>query len=254
MSPLKALAALVLLFAVCDVTSAQLGQRSSSLFGRFFNTARRTQSQPQCSWLSNPSLLKELKWKEQVDLCFETGPLFQYPANDVAIALQNDPAAAEFLGYLTSCYNYRDQTYFHGWDNTLYSQDLCPVRPRNVEMVYRMNHIDNRMDHCYIVNPDQQRVAMAQCGDGLGHPESQKCKRDSRSYFQGNYYCIPDGYVKRTVLIYCPWDPEVQCIPAQVRIPTGCSCKQYTCDKVRAANAAGALSGLSAITSRFSGK
>ena len=87
-----------------------------------------------------------------------------------------------------------------------------------------------------------------------GHPDSQKCKLDERSYFQGNYYCIPDGYVKRTVLVYCPWDPEVQCLPADVRIPTGCSCKKYSCDKGRAAVSGQVLSGLSSITSRLRGK
>jgi len=227
-------------------------QGRSSLFGRFFSTVRRQQAQPTCDWLANPKLLRELKWKEEVDLCFETGPQYQYPAQQVDIALQNDPAAAQFLGYLNSCYQYQTQNYYNAWNQVMYTQDLCPVRPRNVEMVWRHNHVDHKMDHCYIVHPDQQRVAMAQCGDGGHHDNAQKCKRDELSYFEGNYYCVPDGFVKRTVLIYCPWDPEVQCMPAQVRIPTGCSCKQYTCDKARA-NAAGALAGLSRLTSRFSG-
>lgn len=247
MNPVKTIAALVLLFTICGRTFGQRGQRMSSLFGRFFSTARRQQPAPTCDWQGNPATLKELKWSERVDLCFQTGPGFQYPRNDVETALRNDPAAAAFLSYLTQCYNYSNQTYMHGWDQQMYTQDLCPVRPRLVDMVWRYNHIDRKQDHCYVVRPEVQRVAMAQCGDGMGQPNSQKCQRDARSYFQGNYYCVPDGFVKRTLLVYCPWDPEVQCMPAEVRIPTGCSCKQYTCDKARA-QATASLTGLS---SRF---
>jgi len=235
---------LVLVVAACEAN------RASRLFGRFFGSARRQAVQPTCEWLANPGLLKELQWKEEVDLCFETGPKFAYPEQQIQVALQNDPAATEFLGYLTSCYNYGQQNYKSAWNQALYSQDLCPVRPRNVQMVWRHNHLDHKMDHCYIVHPDQQRVAMAQCGEKGNHPDAQKCKRDALSVFEGNYYCVPDGFVRRTVLIYCPWDPEVQCRPAQVRIPTGCSCKQYMCDKQRA-NAAGALAGLASIQARF---
>ena len=52
-----------------------------------------------------------------------------------------------------------------GWNQKYYTQDLCPVRHRLVEMVWRHNYIDNKMDHCYVVHPDKQRVAMAECGD-----------------------------------------------------------------------------------------
>lgn len=53
------------------------------------------------------------------------------------------------------------------WNNVLYTQDLCPVRPTLLDKVWRYNHIDRRQDHCYIVQPEVQRVALAQCGDGL---------------------------------------------------------------------------------------
>nr|KAG5708905.1 hypothetical protein BaRGS_009314 [Batillaria attramentaria] len=248
MNPLSIVLAAVLLVATCDVTS---GQGSLASRRRFFSRVVGT-PQATCDWVKNPSKLKELRWKEQVDLCFESGPQYAYPTQDVAIALQNDPAANEFLNYLVQCYNYGDQSYYNPWNQKFYTQDLCPVRPRPVEMVWRWNHIDRKQDHCYIVKPEVQRVHMAQCGDGSNHPDSQKCKRDEYSYFQGNYYCIPDGYVQRTVLVYCPWDPEVQCIPAQVRIPTGCSCKQYTCDKFRA-SAAGSFAGLGSLTARLHG-
>ncbi|KAL8608883.1 hypothetical protein ACOMHN_056047 [Nucella lapillus] len=245
----KTIAVLILVVAAYDVTSAQRSSRVNRLFSRFFDSARRAQPKATCDWLKNPSLLKELKWTEKVDLCFETGPRFQYPANDVETALRNDPAAMEFLTYLTQCYSFQNQSYYRPWNQRLYTQDLCPVRAATVDKVWRYNHIDRRNDHCYLVHPAMQRVDMAQCGDGLGHPDSQKCKMDETSYFRGNYYCVPDGYVKRTVLVYCPWDPEVQCSPAQVRIPTGCSCKQYTCDKTRVMSGAP----LSSLTSRFTG-
>ncbi|XP_025099574.1 uncharacterized protein LOC112567190 [Pomacea canaliculata] len=224
----------VLLGVFCTLTSAQANAKVNSLFSRFFNTAKASLPTATCDWLQDHSKLQELRWAEDVDLCFNTGPGYTYPEADVQTALKNDPAASEFLSYVTQCYSSQTQNYYNAWNNVLYTQDLCPVRPTLLDKVWRYNHIDRRQDHCYIVQPEVQRVALAQCGDGLGQPNSQKCKRDATSYFEGNYFCVPDGYVKRTVLIYCPWDPEVQCIPARVRIPTGCSCKQYTCDKVRA--------------------
>ena len=69
---------LVLLAAVCDVIS---GQGAFSARRRFFGgvLGRLGKPQPTCDWVSNPRLLKELKWKEQLDLCFETGPQYHYP-------------------------------------------------------------------------------------------------------------------------------------------------------------------------------
>jgi hypothetical protein len=237
MNSFKILAALALLVVAADVTSARLN------LNRFFSSLR-PQSKVTCDWLADPSKLKELNWNEQVDLCFETGPNYIYPHNDVETAFNNDYGAQIFYQNTQQCYSYQNQQYYHPWNNLLYSQDLCPVRHQLVDKVWRWNRLDNKMDHCYIVRPEEQRVAMAQCGDGSSaggaNPNSQKCKRDFNSYFEGNYYCVPDGYVQRVVLVYCPWDPEVQCIPAQVKIPTGCSCKQYTCDKARAS----ALGGL----------
>lgn len=229
MIPTQALAAVALLVAVCDVTSAQPRN-----LNRFFSSLQ-PHGPGTCDWLGNPNLLKELQWNEQVDLCFETGPQYNYPRQDVETALYNDPGAQIFYNNTVKCYNYRDQKYYWPWNQVLYSQDLCPVRHRPVEKVWRWNKLDRKMDVCYIVRPEEQRVLMAQCGDTNPHANSQKCKRDVNSYFEGNYFCVPDGYIKRVVLVYCPWDPEIQCVPTQVRIPTGCSCKQYTCDKSRAA-------------------
>ncbi|XP_076467272.1 uncharacterized protein LOC143298321 [Babylonia areolata] len=249
MNPVKTLAALVLLFTVCDLALGRTSARVGSLFSRFFPSARLRQPQATCDWLSDASLLKELKWTERADLCLETGPQFQYPAKDVETALRNDPAAAQYLSYLTQCYAVQNQTYYQAWNQQYYTQDLCPVRPQLVDKVWRYNDLDRKMDHCYIVHPQLQRVEMAQCGDGLGTADSQKCKMDLDSHFQGNYYCVPDGYAKRVVLVYCPWAVENQCTVANVRVPTGCSCKQYTCDKTRVRTSGS----FSSFASRFQG-
>lgn len=229
MNSINTLAALAVLLVVNDVTSV------SGTLNRFFSSLTQNQNRPQatCDWLKDASLLKELQWTEKADICFNTGPQYEYPTQNVETALYNDPSAQIFYNNTVSCYNYNNQQYYQPWNEVMYTQDLCPVRPVLVDKVWMDNKIDNKRDHCYIVRPQEQRVYMSQCGDGSAHPNSQKCKRDLSSYFEGNYYCVPDGYIKRVVLVYCPWNPEVQCIPAQVRIPTGCSCKQYTCDKSR---------------------
>jgi len=241
MNPVKILAAVALLVAVTDVTSGQAS------FNRFFSSLSKLQNQPAatCDWLGNPLKLKELQWAEYVDLCFDAQ--YKYPGQDVETALVNDVGAQIFLNNTLQCYSYRDQKYYNPWNQVIYTQDLCPVRHTYVDKVWRYNKIDRKQDVCYIVRPEEQRVMMAQCGAGVNHPDSQKCKRDSYSYFEGNYYCIPDGYVSRLVLAYCPWDPEVQCVPVQVKVPTGCSCKQYTCDKGRSA----ALAGLGSLAGRL---
>ncbi|KAK6170449.1 hypothetical protein SNE40_018839 [Patella caerulea] len=170
---------------------------------------------PLCNW--DATTVPEQTPRGIDGICFKDTPYYdQQQIND---ALNKDPSAKFFYDTVIKMYQPMNETYF-GSSNKYTYKDMCQVRP---ELVVRVNSIDKNgvVENCNIVNPYEQNIYMARCGTN--------CMYGSKT--APNNYCVPDGYVKRYALAFCPGYIVKQCRAVLINIPVGCSCKRYTCLK-----------------------
>ncbi|XP_041352560.1 uncharacterized protein LOC121371017 [Gigantopelta aegis] len=191
-------------------------------FGGFFSSLKKKLPVPMCNFYSGQ--LPMSVWPEKSDICMpQDKTLFPYPGQLVERALRNDAPAAQILQFLTLCSQSVPTIASYGTYAMYRFQDVCPVERVLVDKVWKMNKYSNppRKDVCYVVHPDQQNIEMSVC--------RTNCTMDTSTI--SNHFCIPDGFVERSILVFCPWDIASQCQLVKIRVPRGCSCKKYTCLK-----------------------
>ncbi|KAL5010701.1 hypothetical protein ScPMuIL_013006 [Solemya velum] len=154
---------------------------------------------------------REMTW----DRSFVCDTADAYPHGLVEWALEYDLEAQSFLDHASAAFDTVAEKEII-IRNTWYCEDVCPETLNNLTAVY---HPLNQ-EICHVVRPWQQRILYVGCGT--------KTCQISNSY-SPNYYCVPDGFIQREVLVYCPYMLP-QCQRISIKVPTACSCKTYFCN------------------------
>ncbi|OWF55970.1 uncharacterized protein LOC110453143 [Mizuhopecten yessoensis] len=103
-------------------------------------------------------------------------------------------------------------------------RDLCPSTPIRVGgiAIANVSALGNR-DVCLIVKPELQNFHYQQCNNKMAAEVP-----DSRD-FEMKYACVPDGFIRRKLIVFCPNAPMGQCREVEVSTPMACSPKLAKC-------------------------
>ncbi|ESO89322.1 hypothetical protein LOTGIDRAFT_154423 [Lottia gigantea] len=206
----------LLVLLLCQTVTAFFGSGAFDMFQLMSGPVQK----PACIWDMDHRVPEATPLGKE-GICLDNLPTYDQIRID--IALERDSFARSFLRTVKRLYQPMNQTYFsqvtYGGQTFDY-EDMCPVNP---SLVHRVNVPDPRtgaIDICNVVNPYEQNIYRAECG--------MNCQMNGQSAV--NHFCVPDGYIERYALVFCP-SSMVQCRPARIKIPVGCSCKKYTCLK-----------------------
>ncbi|XP_033739890.1 uncharacterized protein LOC117327148 [Pecten maximus] len=107
-------------------------------------------------------------------------------------------------------------------------KDLCPSISVNVGAVavnnvtYGING-EPEFGICLVVYPEFQNFRYQSCETQLA------LNVPWTNDFQMKYACVPDGFIKRKLIVYCPTAPMGQCREVEVSVPMACSPKLAKC-------------------------
>lgn len=106
--------------------------------------------------------------------------------------------------------------------------DLCPsssvyVGAIAVENVTFTKYREPRMGICLVAFPEVQNFRYKACESDLA------INIPPTTDYKMKYACVPDGFIRRKIIVYCPDAPMQQCREVDVSVPMACSPKYAKC-------------------------